>query len=150
MQKIQRFEYSVVTKASPGVAWQIFSDWTLWPKFADYYKEIRWSKGEPWQPGSRLSITAGKPIGVTLDHVITNCVPGEKVAWIDHALGTTMEQWVFFEPETNGGTQVYTWAEFTGMMPLVVGRTIKDHLLEFTKTWYDRFAQECDRAADCS
>ena len=32
-------------------------------------------------------------------------------------------------------------------MPLIAGRTIKDVLLSFTRTWYDRFAQECDRAA---
>src|SRR5215472_11596764 len=147
MIKLERFEYSVTTRATPALAWKVFSDWTLWPQFSDHYKDIRWSKGEPWQPGSRLSITAGKPIGVTLDHVITMCIPGERVAWIDHALGTTLEQWVIFQAQPDGGTLVHTWAEFTGLMPLIAGRTIKDVLLSFTRTWYDRFAQECDRAA---
>ena len=96
-----------------------------------------------------LSIKAATPIGVTLDHVITMCVPAEKVAWIDHALGTTMEQWVFFEPAP-GGTQVRTWAEFTGMIPLIVGRRMKDVLLDFTQTWYNRYAVECDRVAGAS
>jgi hypothetical protein len=145
--KLERFEYSVMTKAAPEVAWKVFSDWELWPKFSEHYSEIRWTKGEPWQPGSRLSITADKPLRVTLDHVITICVPGEKVAWIDHAVGTTMEQWVSFEGQPDGGTLVNTWAEFTGWAPLLAGRRIKDVLLEFTRTWYDRYAQECDRAA---
>jgi len=149
MARFERFEYSVTTKASPDVAWEVFSDWKLWPQFSELYGEIRWTKGEPWQEGSRLSITAGKPIGVTLDHVITLCVPAEKVAWIDHAVGTTMEQWVFFEPLPNG-TLVRTWAEFTGMIPLVVGRRMKDVLLDFTRTWYDRYALECDRVAAAS
>jgi hypothetical protein len=33
-------------------------------------------------------------------------------------------------------------------MPPVAGRSIKDLLVEFTRTWYDRYAIECDRAAD--
>jgi len=129
------------------VAWKVFSDWNLWTKFSDYYGDIRWSKGEPWKEGSRLSIKAVKPLSLTLDHVITLCVPGEKVAWIDHALGTTMEQWVFFESLPGRGTRVRTWAEFTGLIPLIAGRKLKDVLLDFTRTWYDRYALECNRAA---
>jgi hypothetical protein len=139
-----------MTKATPELAWKIFSNWKLWPQFSELYHEIRWTMGEPWQEGSRLSITAAKPLGVTLDHVITLCVPAEKVAWIDHAVGTTMEQWVFFDSQRDGGTRIRTWAEFTGMMPLIAGRRIKDVLLEFTQTWYDRYAKECDRAAETS
>ena len=146
MPKFERFEYSVTTKASPWLAWEVFSDWTLWPQFSELYHEIRWTKGEPWQEGSRLSIKVAMPIGVTLDHVITSCEPGKKVAWIDHAAGTTMEQWVFFE-SVPGGTLVRTRAEFTGMIPLVVGRKMKDVLLEFTRTWYNRYAAECNRMA---
>lgn len=147
MAKFEKFEYSVTTRAAPDVAWKVFSDWKLWLQFSELYAEIRWTRGEPWQKGSRLSIRIAKPIGVTLDHVITVCVPGEKVAWIDHALGTTMEQWVFFEPDPEGGTCVRTWAEFTGLMPLIAGRRTKDVLLEFTRKWYDRYALECDRVA---
>jgi hypothetical protein len=150
MARFERFEYSVTTKAPPWQAWEVFSNWKLWPQFSELYSEIRWTTGEPWQEGSRLSIKAATPIGVTLDHVILLCVPGEKVAWIDHALGTTMEQWVFFKTGPDGGTQVRTWAEFTGMIPLIVGRRMKDVLLEFTRTWYDRYAVECDRVAAAS
>jgi hypothetical protein len=149
MARFERFEYSVTTKGAPQMAWEVFSDWTLWPQFSELYSEIRWTKGERWQEGSRLSIKAVEPIGVTLDHVITMCVPGEKVAWTDHALGSAMEQWVFFKPEP-GGTRVRTWAEFTGMMPLVAGRRMKEVLLEFTRTWYNRYAMECDRVAGAS
>jgi hypothetical protein len=149
MARFERFEYSVTTTAPPQLAWEVFSDWKLWPQFSEAYREIRWTKGEPWQEGSRLSIKASMPVGVTLDHVITMCIPGEKVAWIDHALGTTMEQWVFFKP-VPGGTLVRTWAEFTGVIPLIVGRTMKDVLLEFTRTLYNRYAKECDRVAGAS
>jgi DNA-binding NarL/FixJ family response regulator len=147
---LKRFEYSVITKATPEVAWRVFSNLQLWPQFSELYDDIHWTKGEPWQAGSHLSIRAAKPIGVTLDHVITVCVPPERVAWIDHAVGTTMEQWVFFESRPGGGTRVHTWGELTGMMPLITGQTIKDLLLEFTRAWYDRYAVECDRVAGTS
>jgi len=145
MAKFERFEYSVTTTADCSLAWHVFSDWTLWPKFSELYAEIHWSKGEPWQEGSRLSIRTTASIGVTLDHVILKCVPGQSIGWIDHAIGITMEQWVFFTPLPEGGTQVHTWAEFTGLARAIAGRTIKDILLDFTKTWYDRYARECDR-----
>lgn len=146
MRGFERFEYSVTTKAPQEVAWKVFSDWTRWPKFSDSYHEIRWTKGEPWQEGSRLSIVAAKPIRVTLDHVITMCEPPSRVAWIDHAIGVTLEQWVFFDPLPEGGTLVRTWGEFTGITTLIAGRKIKDVLLEFTRTWYDRYAAECDHS----
>jgi hypothetical protein len=142
------FEYSVVTRATPELAWAIFSDWHRWPQFSDTYRAITWTKGEPWQVGSRLSIATQKPVPLTLDHVITLCLPAKQVAWLDQALGTSVEQWVYFEPLTGGGTRVRTWAEVTGKVPLIFGRTIRDVLLEFTRGWYDRYAAACDRAAD--
>jgi len=148
VRRFEKIEYSVITNAGPALAWQVFSDCTLWPQFSELYKDIRWTKGEPWQEGSRLSIRASGPIEVTLDHVIICCVPAEKVAWIDHALGTTLEQWVYFEPQLGGGTFVRTWAEFTGVMPHIAGRSMNNVLTEFTRTWYDRYADFCNRVAE--
>lgn len=148
MRAIERLEFSVSTKASREIAWRVFSDWTLWPQFSDFYHEIRWTRGEPWQEGSRLSITTAKPIRVTLDHVITACEPPERVAWIDHAIGVTLEQWVFFDSLSNGETQVRTWAEFTGITAFIAGRRIKDVLIEFNRNWYTRFAEYCDQIAE--
>jgi len=51
------------------------------------------------------------------------------------------------EPQPEGGTLVRTWAEFTGLMPLIAGRTIKEVLTEFTRTWYTRYAETCNRTA---
>ncbi len=145
---MESFEYSVTTKAAPEVAWKVFCDWSLWREFSDDYGEIRWVKGEPWQPGSRLAIAVTRPVRTSFDHVITVCEPGKKVAWIDHALGTTMEQRVEFDAMPGGGTHVQTWAEFTGMMPLIAGRKMKEVLLEFTREWYDRYAAKCDQMAE--
>ena len=54
MAKFEKFEYSVTTRATPDVAWKVFSNWKLWPQFSELYGEIRWTKGEPWRRESRL------------------------------------------------------------------------------------------------
>ena len=37
-----RFQYSVTTKASPALAWLVFSDLHRWNNFANVYGELRW------------------------------------------------------------------------------------------------------------
>jgi len=137
--------YAVETKATAAVAWEVFADWTRWPQFSDAYGSIRWVQGEPWKKGSRLYIEILRPVHTRVDHVILVCEPTKRVAWIDHALGTTLEQWVYFEPLAAGGTRVHTWAEFTGIATIIAGRPLKRVLQEFTETWYDNYAAECDR-----
>ena len=142
------FGYSVITKAPPEVAWGVFVDHTRWPAYSDMYGEIRWVEGEPWQVGSRMLIELLRPIRVHVHHRITACVPPLRAGWIDHALGTTIEQWVYFEPLPEGGTRVRTWAEFTGMARVIAGRPLRQVLLDFTAGWYERFRADCDRVAD--
>ncbi len=144
---VDTFEYSVVTRAGPALAWAIYTDWRRWPRFSDMYGAIDWIRGEPWQIGSRLRIRIVKPVSTTVEHVITLCLPPQKLAWIDHAMGTTMEQWVVFEPLPDGDTRVTTAAAFTGLTAFLAGLALKQVLLDFTHTWYDNFRDECDAAA---
>ena len=140
------FEYSIATVANPALVWQIFTNWWLWPKFSDIYGEIRWVGGNAWEPGSRLRIEVVRPVRISVEHVIKACVSEKRVGWIDHGIGTTIEQWVYFEPRP-GGTRVRTWAEFTGIAIVVAGRPIRQLRLNFTHDWYDAFQAECDRQA---
>ena len=138
---------AVETKATAHVAWEVFADWRLWPQFSDIYGSIQWVAGEPWKKGSRLQIEVVRPVHAHVDHVILVCEPSKRVAWIDHALGTTLEQWVYFEPMAAGGTRVHTWAEFTGIATVIAGRPLKRLLQDFNQTWYRNYAAECDRRA---
>jgi hypothetical protein len=147
-----RVEYTASTRADRNLAWKFFSDWRLWRKFSDVYGDICWIAGDPWSVGSRLRIEIVRPVKTTVDHVITVCRPGECVAWIDHFLGNTMEQWVVFEPHPEGGTVVQTWAELAGPTTEMGGLPIREVLKGFIGPWYERFCRECDRAyqAECS
>jgi hypothetical protein len=139
-----RVEFSAATRAGRALAWQVFSDWRRWQRFSDFYGDIRWLTGRPWSVGSRLRIELVRPVKTTVDHVITVCSPGECVAWIDHALGNTMEQWVILEPREDGGTSVQTWAEVAGWASTIAGVPIRCILKSFIELWYSRFCRECD------
>src|SRR3974390_3290714 len=54
--RLNFIRYNVETRATPAMAWDVFADWTLWPRFSDWYGSLRWTQGEPWKKGSRLRI----------------------------------------------------------------------------------------------
>jgi hypothetical protein len=143
--EIVRVEYSAWTRADRQTVWKIFSDWRRWQRFSDCYGEVDWLSGTPWMVGSRLRIEMVRPIRMRVDHVITVCSPGECVAWIDHFMGNTMEQWVVFERRPEGGTSVKTWAEVAGLGTIGGGRQVRSLIKSFIELWYSRFCRECDR-----
>jgi hypothetical protein len=130
--RIARVEYAVFTKADPGLAWRVFSNVDLWPKFSDLYQSIRW-QGQPWTPGSRLRVELREPIDAVADRVVTVCMPPHRVAWINHL---------------RGNTRVSTWIEIAG--PGMTAQHGKEILVieMAVRGWFDNFRAECDRAAE--
>ena len=144
----RKFSYEVLVKASPKLAWEIFSNWRRWHTFSNVYGRLEWVKGEPWTIGSRLSIEILQPIHVTIDHVITHCDPGEKVGWIDHALGAAIDQWVVFESRNSSGTVVRITGEIVGAnLVLADGLTLEQFVPEFTRQWYEAYREVCNQLA---
>jgi len=143
--EIVRVEYTRYTKADCGMAWRIFSDVNRWYRFSSAYLNIQW-KGEPWSQGSRLQIDIIRPVVAKQDRVITICTPPRCVAWINHVLGYTMEQWVLFDPAANGGTRVSTWLEITGSD--FHGRDTGKMIQRILQDWFVNFCAECDRLAE--
>lgn len=142
-----RFQYSVVTKAEPGLAWEIFSDCSRWNSFADIYGSLVWIEGAPWQPGSRLEIEVLRPFHAKIDRVITSCVPGKRVGWIDHAMGVALAQWVTFENAPKGGTRVHTWGDLLHTGRPIAGRSAEEWITSFTRVWCKKFRALCDEIA---
>jgi hypothetical protein len=142
------FTYSVITKASPAQAWSVFSNWRQWNNFANVYGELRWREGKPWEPGSRLEIELLRPVNIVIDHVITTCVPGRKVGWIDHAMGVAIGQWVTFESLGERGTRVHTWGDIVHGGVTVGGNRVEVLATSFMETWYENFRKGCDHVVD--
>jgi len=141
---MHHFEYVVTTKASPALAWKVYSDWKMWPKFANVYGEVEWSEGRPWEVGSRLDIEVLQPVRTVIDHLIILCDPRRELGWIDRAMGVTLGQWVEFEALPGGGTRVTTWGDVAPGDAVINGRTVAQLVDSFTRTWYENFRATCD------
>jgi len=143
-----QFEYTVTTKACPKLAWDVFSDWRQWHRFADVYGGIHWREGTPWKSGSRMDIEIIRPVPTVVSHVITDCVPGEKVGWIDQGLGLIMDQWVTFESHSPSLTHVHTWGKIAHSGGLIAGQRVDQLIRSFTRTWYENFRLACEHVAE--
>ena len=83
-----------------------------------------------------------------VDHVITYCEPAKKVGWIDHAMGVAIDQWVAFEPKNGSGTWIHVAGEIVGAdLVLSNGVTLEKFVNDFTKHWYDAYAEVCNQLA---
>ena len=111
---------------------------------------MRRADGEAAFAQLRLRIDLMYPVAATQDRVITVCTPPRCVAWINHVLGYTMEQWVLFDPYPAGGTKVSIWIEFTGEALFPEGHDVRGLIVEFVEEWYTNFRAECDRMASRS
>ena len=142
-----RFQHSVVTMASPELAWEVFSNPRRWNNFANIYGRIEWREGVPWLPGSRLEIEILRPAHAVIEHVITSCVPARRLGWIDHAMGVALAQWVHFDSHKSGGTRVHTWGDLVHSGVKISGRPAEQLVASFTETWYENFRRTCDHLA---
>lgn len=143
-----QFQYTVRTIASPAQAWEVYSNWNLWSRFASVYGEIQWSEGRPWEVGSRMEIEVLRPVNTVVDHLIICCEPAKELGWIDRAMGLTMSQWVEFTPLPSGGTRIHTWGDVTSPETVVGVKTAKDLIVVFTETWYENYRMACDEMAE--
>lgn len=144
----RKFSYEILVKANAKLAWEVFSNWKRWHTFSNVYGTIEWAKGEPWQVGSRMSIEILQPVRTVIDHVITHCDPGEKVGWIDHAMGVVIDQWVVFEPKNGSGTLVRVAGEIVGnQLDLGNGISLDKFVNDFTQQWFNAYAEVCNQLA---
>jgi hypothetical protein len=141
---MHRFIYSVTTRASRSLAWEIYRNWTLWNTFANIYGELHWRDGRPWEVGSRLQIEILKPAHCVIDHVITENVFERRLAWADRAEGISIRQWVDFGDLPSGDTRIHTWGDVAPAERKIGGRTVAQLFSSFTETWHENFRHFCD------
>lgn len=141
-----RVEYAVTSIAPVDLCWDTYVDWRNWPKFHSWYGKIEWKSGQPWTRGSHLSIEITTPIHLDIEHVIIKFVPKQRIAWLDHTGFVTVEQWVSFTATAENGTRVETWADIVGP-PTIKGLLTLPLFKQFTKKWYNRYAEYCDQMA---
>ncbi|GAC1640744.1 MAG: hypothetical protein NVS9B14_22310 [Candidatus Acidiferrum sp.] len=94
-----------------------------------------------------MEIEVLRPFHAKIEHVITSCVPGKRLGWIDHAMGAALAQWVTFEALPSGGSRIHTWGDLVHSGRPIVGRNPEDLITSFIKAWYENFRELCDQIA---
>jgi hypothetical protein len=109
------------------------------------YSEAAWVEGEPWQVGSRARYVVIKPVNAIISAVVTAINPPRTIHVLNHGLGVTAEQNVYFSPAPNGGTQVRMTIDFVGKSPELTPEQILSAFQFITRDLLDNLAAFCRR-----
>ncbi len=98
---LPRVEYSVTVPVPVDAAFRAYQDLERL-LHRGIYDEALWVEGGPWQVGSRLRYVICKPVRATASAVVTFISPPRAISLLNHALGVTAEQHVYFGPDLKG------------------------------------------------
>jgi hypothetical protein len=141
---LPRVEYSVTVPAPVEVAFKAFQDLDRL-LHRGIYTEASWTKGKPWQVGSRLRYVLVRPVETEVSSVVTAITPPRSVSLLNHALGVTAEQHVYFGPEAKGGTHVRMTIELIGKSTVLSEEALHDAVTFITKDALDTVAARIRR-----
>lgn len=108
-----RVEYSITVPVPASTAFMAFQDLDRL-LHRGIYEEAVWVEGVPWQVGSRLRYIITQPIQVTVSAVVSSIDPPHTIGLLNHALGITADQHIYFGPDPKGGTRVQVTMELIG------------------------------------
>jgi hypothetical protein len=111
------------------------------------YKEASWTEGEPWQVGSRARYVVIKPVSAIISAVVSSITPPRNIHVLNHGLGITAEQNVYFAPAPKGGTQVRMIMDFVGKSSELTQDQILSAIEFITKDTLDNLVSFCRRRA---
>lgn len=139
-----RVEYSVIVPVPMDDAFAAFLDHERL-LHRGIYKEASWIEGEPWQVGSRARYVIIKPVSAIISAVVSSISPPRSIHVLNHGLGVTAEQNVYFAPASNGGTQVRMTVDFVGKSSELTQDQILSAIEFVTKDTLDNLVTFCRR-----
>jgi len=140
---LPRIEYSVVVPVSAELAFRAFQDFERL-LHRGIYEEASWTEGEPWRVGSRIRYVVSKPVKATISSVVTTCEPPIFIGLLNHSLGVTAEQQVFFAVAA-GGCRVRMTLDFVGKSPDLTEEALKEALTFVTHDALDTMSAVCQQ-----
>jgi hypothetical protein len=143
---LPRIEYSVTVQVPIEAAFQAFQNLERLLN-RKVYDEISWVEGKPWQVGSRLRYALIYPIETTISSVVTAIHPPRSITLLNHALGVTAEQNVFFGPAPNGGTLVRMTMDLVGTSTELSEAALQAKVTFVVKDSLDTMVRLCQQRA---
>src|ERR1700722_2235926 len=110
---LPRVEHFVVVPVPVEVAFQAFLDLERLLN-RGVYDEASSNEGIPGEVGSRIRYVIVKPVQATVTAVVTAIHPPHSISLLNHGLGVTAEQNVYFNPNIKGGTIIRVSMDLIG------------------------------------
>lgn len=110
-------------------------------------RSVAWTKGKPWQVGSRLRIEIQDVVAVTVDQVLTDFKPDSLVCFISHFGGVTMQSRVQFRALSDNLTEIHTDLEFVGTFSRIAGVPLRANIERGARRVYEALKRECEQVA---
>jgi hypothetical protein len=143
---LPRIEYSVAVPVPMDAAFQAFQDLERL-LHRGIYDEVSWIEGIPWQVGSRVRFVVAQPIAATVSAVVTSINPPHAISLLNHALGVTAEQNVYFSSDLPSSTRVRMTMDLVGKSTELSESVIHDAVAFIIKDALDSMALLCRRRA---
>ena len=143
---LPRVEYSVTVPVPVDAAFQAFQDLERL-LHRGIYDEALWIEGAPWQVGSRLRYVVGRPVRATVSAVVTSINPPHSISLLNHGLGVTAEQHVYFGPDLKSGARVRMTMDFVGKPSELSESALHEVVTFITRDALDTMAALCQRRA---
>jgi hypothetical protein len=146
---LSRVEYSVIVPAPVEVAFKAFQDLDRL-LHRGIYTEASWIEGKPWHVGSRLRYVIVRPVETAISAVVTLITPPRALSLLNHALGVTAEQHVYFTPEPKGSARVRMTLELIGKSTVLSEKALHDAATFITKDALDTVAAHVRRRSSAA
>ena len=143
---LPRVEYSVTVPVPVAAAFQAFQDLERL-LHRGIYDEALWIEGAPWQVGSRLRYVIVQPVRTTISAVVTSISPPRATSLLNHGLGITAEQNVYFDPDLKGGTRVRMTMDLVGKSSELSESGVHEAVTFIIEDALDTMAVLCRRRA---
>jgi|SRR5271163_860905 hypothetical protein len=143
---LPRVEHFVTVPVTVETAFQVFLDLDRL-LHRGIYEEAAWIQGTPWQVGSRVRYVIVNPVQATVSAVVTSINPPHSLSLLNHGLGVTVEQHVYFSRDVKGGTRVRVTMDLVGKAFDLSDSSLADAATFILKDGLDSVVESCRRLA---
>lgn len=143
---MQSFDFQIVLNCPLELAFAVYTDIDRW-RNRNLFGDIQWAKGQPWEEGSRLRIETLTPLRTTVDQVVQEFVPKERVVYLSHVWGMTCETRVKFVRVSEEQTAVNVAMQLVGRVTRSLGFALEPLIEKSTRGFFEEFRRDCETAA---
>ena len=142
-----KVQHSVAAKCKPEHAWQKFMKVEEWPWWNRVVAQAKWTEGQPWQQGSRLSIELAYPKRNAWKMTVTENAAPRTVAWSAAGSGMSGTMRFRFDAAGDGNTNLSAECELSGWKTAFAGGSVEQDFRKSFDEWLTALKAEAEKIA---